>query len=298
MTKSLTVFDLIALGGANLQLNCLAGRGGLVSLISSAERSRPGLALAGFSSNFTYNYIQLFGNEELAFLAHLKQEGGGQVIENFLKFKPPCIIFTNNLNPDAHFLALADSYEVAVLQSPCPTTKFYEHIFHLLSPIFAQTITVHGVLVEVYGLGLLLMGDSGVGKSETALDLIERGHRLVSDDAVTIQNISGNELVGITPLNSRYKHFMEIRGLGLIDITTLYGLRSVRDSKQIDMVIKLEEWQEGKEYDRAGVEESFYLLLGFNVPCITLPIKPGRNLPVIIETAALKRRSGLKQKVI
>ena len=210
-------------------------------------------------------------------------------VEKFFSYQIPCCIFTHNLLPNERFLKIADDAGCAVLQTDLSSSEFNKRLVRILSDVFAPSKTMHGVLLEVYGVGILITGESGVGKSETALELIERGQRLVADDVVEISCINGSILKG-TAANKIIGHHMEIRGLGIINITQLYGVGSVRDQKEIQLIIKLEEWNPDKVYDRLGNEEKTMNILGVHVPMLEIPVKPGRNVPIIIETAAMNER--------
>jgi HPr kinase/phosphorylase len=204
-------------------------------------------------------------------------------------FSIPCCIFTHNLLPGKIFTQIAERAQCPILQTDLPTSEFSTRITRILSGIFAPRQSIHGVLVEVYGLGILILGDSGVGKSETALELIMRGHRLVADDVVEIHCANGNTLLG-TGANKIIAHHMEIRGMGIINITHQFGVGAIRDRKEIQLVVKLEEWDSKKNYDRIGIEEQYMEFLGVNIPRLEIPVKPGRNVPIIIETAAMNER--------
>jgi HPr kinase/phosphorylase len=206
-----------------------------------------------------------------------------------LGYPIPCCIFTHKLDPDPGFLALAEEARCPILQTDLPTSEFMSRLMRILSDIFAPQQSIHGVLVEVLGQGVLILGESGVGKSETALELVVRGHRLVADDVVEIRCVGGNILMG-TGANKIIAHHMEIRGLGIINITHLFGVGAIRDRKQIQLVVKLEEWDSQKNYDRLGLEEQFQQFLGVNIPKLEIPVKPGRNIPIIIEIAARNER--------
>ena len=204
-------------------------------------------------------------------------------------FKVPCCIFSHNLIPSKEFLEITNRYNCPVLKSSLPSSDLALRLLRILSNIFAPRVSMHGVLIEVFGLGILLTGRSGVGKSETALELIERGHRLIADDVVEVSCVNGNTLVG-RGANRVIGHHMEIRGLGIINIRQLYGVGSVRDAKQIQLVANLEEWDADKVYDRLGTEEKTMEILEVKLPIIEIPVKPGRNIPIILETAAKNER--------
>jgi len=271
-----------------LNLKCIGGRPGLIREISVTEINRPGLELGGFYENFAHQRIQIFGRGENAFLQKLAKEKRRVEMEKLFTFPIPCCVFTHSLQPTADFFDIADGAGCPILQTDLSSSEFTMRILRVLSTIFAPKQTVHGVLVEVFGIGVLLEGDSGVGKSESALSLIERGHRLVADDSVEIRRVSGNILMGSGA--QVVSHHMEIRGLGIINITHLFGVGAIRDRKQIQLVVQLEYWDAKKNYDRIGAEENTIDILGVHVPCVVIPIKPGRNIPVIIETAARNER--------
>ena len=271
-----------------LNLKCLGGRPGLVREISATEINRPGLELGGFFENFAFQRIQIFGRGENAFLKKLAEEGRQENLERLLTYEIPCCVFTHSLEPTTDFSAIAEKAQCPILQTDLSSSEFTIRILRVLSTIFAPKKTVHGVLVEVFGIGVLIQGESGAGKSETALELIERGHRLVSDDAVEIRRVSGNILMGAGA--QIVSHHMEIRGLGIINVTQLFGVGAIRDKKQIQLVAQLEPWDPQKTYDRVGADEDTINILGVQVPYLLIPIKPGRNIPIIIETAARNER--------
>jgi HPr kinase/phosphorylase len=286
-----TVLDLLQLDlkeNDALDLRCIGGRPGLVREIGVTEINRPGLELAGFFENFAWQRIQIFGQGESAFLAHAAGDGRHASLERLFTYRIPCCVFTHALKPTDDFAALAEKAECPLLQTPLSSSEFTMRILRVLSTIFAPRQNVHGTLVEVFGIGVLIQGDSGVGKSETALALIERSHRLVADDVVELRRVSGNILLGTGA--QVVSHHMEIRGLGIINIAHLYGVGAIRDRKQIQLVCQLENWDPQKNYDRIGAEENTIELLGVHVPLVVIPIKPGRNIPVIIETAARNER--------
>jgi HPr kinase/phosphorylase len=290
--KDFTVLDLVDLDlkdHNSLNLRCIGGRKGLTRKISIPDLNRPGLALSGFFDSFAYNRIQVYGRGEVAYLRKLEADGKVDTIRQMFSYSIPCCIFTHNLAPGDNFSREADGAQCSILQTDLPTSEFSTRLMRILSDIYAPRQIIHGVLVEVYGLGILILGDSGVGKSETALDLIKLGHRLVADDVVEIRCVSGNILLG-SGANKIIAHHMEIRGLGIINITHLFGVGAIRDKKQIQLVVKLEEWDSKKNYDRIGAEEQYMELLGVNIPKLEIPVKPGRNIPIIIETAAMNER--------
>jgi HPr kinase/phosphorylase len=289
--KKITVLDLLQLDlkeNEALNLKCIAGRAGLVRELKVPEINRPGLELSGFYDNFAYQRIQIFGRGETAYLYKLEREGKRDTLEMFFASEVPCCVFTHQQQPTGDLASLAESSGCPVLQTDLSSSEFTTRVIRVLSNIFAPKQSLHGVLVEVFGIGVLIMGDSGVGKSEAALALVERNHRLVADDLVEIRRVGGNILMGTgTGVSS---HHMEIRGLGIINISHLFGVGAIRDKKQVQMAVKLEEWDPDKSYDRIGAEENFIEILGVQVPHLVIPVKPGRNIPILIETAAMNER--------
>ena len=291
--KHFTVLDLLDLdlkGHNSLNLHCGCGRRGLIRELTVPDINRPGLALSGFYESFASQRVQLFGRGEVSYLSKLCSEGKIETIKQFFSYSDiPCCVFTHNLEPEPVLVGLAEDSNCAVLQTDLDSTEFSTRLLRVFSNIFAPTKSMHGVLVEVYGLGILITGDSGVGKSETALELIERGHRLVADDIVEIRCVNGNTILG-QGANKLISHHMEIRGLGIINIAQLYGVGSIREQKEVQLVAKLEEWNSDKVYDRLGTQQLSMDLLGVKVPMLEIPVRPGRNVPIIIETAAMNER--------
>jgi len=290
--RAFTVLDLLDLDlkeQNSLNLRCIGGRKGLGREITIPDLNRPMGAIMGFFEDFAHQRIQLFGRGEVAFLRRLENEGKTDTISEMFNYQMPCCIFTHNLRPHKDFFEIAENAQCPVLKTDLGSAEFSARIMRILSRIFSPRQIVHGVLVEVYGLGILLQGDSGVGKSETALELIHRGHRLVADDVVEINCIYGNVLMG-AGANRIIGHHMEIRGPGIINITHLFGVRAIRERKEVQLVVELEEWDQVKNYDRLGAEDHTVELLGVKIPKLTIPVKPGRNIPIIIETAAMNER--------
>ena len=257
-------------------------------MITTPNINRPALQLAGYFDHFASDRVQIIGYVEYTYLKHLSVEDRLPVYEKFLSSDIPCVIFSSRTEPDEEFLQLAIKYKKPLLASTQETSPFMAEIIRALSTMLAPCISIHGVLVDVYGEGVLLMGESGVGKSEAALELVKRGHRLVTDDVVEIRKVDEETLIGRSPAITR--HFIELRGIGIVDVKELFGVSSIRESKQIDMVMRLEDWDKDKEYDRLGLTEEYTEFLGTKVVCHTLPIRPGRNLAVIVETAAANNR--------
>ena len=290
--KRFTVLDLLDIDlkeHNSLNLKCIAGRKGLVREIIIPDINRPGLALSGFFDSFAHERLQVFGRGEVAYILKLEKDNTFDTIRQMFTYPIPCCIFTHSLLPNKDVIEIAEKAQCPILQTDLPTSEFSTRIMRILSEIFAPRQSLHGVLVEVYGLGILILGDSGVGKSETALELIMHGHRLVADDVVDIHCVNGNILMG-TGANKIIAHHMEIRGLGIINVTHLFGVGAIRDRKEIQLVAKLAEWDSKKNYDRIGIEEQYIEFLGVNIPQLEIPVKPGRNTRIIIETAAMNER--------
>ena len=256
--------------------------------ITIPEINRPALQLTGYFEHFANERVQIIGYVEFTYLQHLELEERKAAYEAFISKEIPCVIFTTLTKPGPELLELARKYGVPTLCTDKSTSAFTAEIIRWMGVELAPTISIHGVLVDVFGEGVLIMGESGIGKSEAALELIKRGHRLISDDVVEISKVSDVTLVGTAPDITR--HFIELRGIGIIDVKMLYGVECVENTHSIDLVIKLEEWDRDKEYDRLGLEEEYTEFLGNKVVCHSLPIRPGRNLAIIVETAAVNHR--------
>ena len=256
--------------------------------IAHPEINRPALQLAGFFDHFSNDRVQIIGNVEYAYTASMCQDAKLHVYEEIFKRKIPCIVYARNLMPDEDVKALAVQYGVPLLSTGKTTSDLMAEVIRWLKVELAPTISIHGVLVDVFGEGVLIMGESGIGKSEAALELIKRGHRLVTDDVVEIRKVSDATLVGTAPDITR--HMIELRGIGILDVKALFGAESVKNTQNIDMVINLEDWDKDKEYDRMGLDEQYTEFLGNKVVCHNIPIRPGRNLAVIVESAAVNYR--------
>ncbi len=257
--------------------------------VTSPEVNRPGLQLSGFYEGFQPERMQIFGNSEMDYLQTFIPEQQHNTMELFLSHDIPALVFCNGAAEPEYIIELAKKYERPVFrcaQTPC---GLMSSIMSILNVELAPRITRHGVLMEVYGEGVMIMGESGVGKSETAIELLKRGHRLVADDAVEIRRVSDRTLVGQSPENIR--HFMELRGVGIVNTRHLFGISSVKSSEKLDMVIRLENWDPSKVYDRMGLDEETIEILGLNIPCLTVPVTSGRNLAVIIEVAVMNNRA-------
>ena len=258
--------------------------------VEIAEVNRPGLFLAGYYDYFDKLRLQIMGLAEMNFLSGLSAEKRYEALEQLFRQQPPAVIVgrSEELEPFPEMLELAKKHSVALLRSNETTCTLMGSLISVLNLELAPRITRHGVLVEVYGEGVLILGDSGVGKSETAIELVKRGHRLIADDAVEIRRVSNKSLVGTSPENIR--HFVELRGIGIINARRLFGMGAVKTTEKIDMVVNLEHWDPNKTYDRMGIENEYTTILGNKVPSLTIPVKPGRNLAIILEVAAMNNR--------
>ena len=250
--------------------------------------NRPALQLSGYFEHFEQSRVQIIGTVEYTYLQQLDEKKKEAIYREFMAYDIPCVIFCRDLKPDEMFLKIAEESNLPVFGTKRSTSEFMAELIYCLSEQLAPCITIHGVLVDVYGEGLLIMGESGIGKSEAALELVRRGHRLVTDDVVEIRKINEHTLIGTSPDITRY--FIELRGIGIIDVKTLFGVEGVKEKQQIDLVIKLEDWKKDNEYDRLGLEEEYTEFLGNKVVCHSLPIRAGRNLAVFCEAAAVNHR--------
>ncbi|HIU48970.1 MAG TPA: HPr(Ser) kinase/phosphatase [Candidatus Avimonoglobus intestinipullorum] len=257
-------------------------------LIGSADLNRPGLQIVGFYDYFDNQRLQIVGKVEQTYLEQFPGEKRYQMLERLFSKKIPALIITRAMQAVPEMLELAEEYDVTLLRTEEPTSSLMSALISYLNVQIAPRMTRHGVLVEVYGEGILILGESGVGKSETAIELLKRGHRLVADDAVEIKRVSSKTLVGSSPAVIR--HFVELRGIGIIDVKEIFGIGAVKDTESIDLIIHLEPWEEGKQYDRLGMVDEFTNIMGINVSSLTIPVKLGRNLAVIIEVAAMNNR--------
>ncbi len=258
------------------------------AVLSHPDVNRPALQLTGFFDHFDRDRVQIIGFVEQEYIRQMGEEQKKQVFDRLLAEKIPCLIYSRGFIPDEYILELCNHYDVPCLVSEQSTSDIMAEVIRWLKVKLAPSISIHGVLVDVFGEGVLIMGESGIGKSEAALELIKRGHRLVTDDVVQIRKVSDETLIGSAP--DITKHFIELRGIGIIDVKSLYGVESIKDTQAIDIVIKLEEWDRDKEYDRLGLEDQYTEFLGNQVVCHAIPIRPGRNLAIIVETAAINYR--------
>ncbi len=283
--SSITIGFLFESNKDRLQLKTLTGDVGFAKEIKDKNIHRPGLALAGYVQLFRFDRIQVFGNTEMRYLEHLDAQQRLHSLETLFQFKIPCIVVTNENAVDEQFLKLAQDHGVPLFVSKFETTKFIYILSDFLDDQFAPQTVAHGSFVDVYGIGLLLIGRSGIGKSEIALDLVERGHRLVADDVVMITRKGEGILMGAG--TDLVKHFMEIRGLGLIDVRSMFGIRAIRFQKRVELVIELMEWRPDEDYTRTGLDDEGIQILDVSLPHVQLPIFPGKNVTVICEVIAL-----------
>ncbi|MBE6553235.1 MAG: HPr(Ser) kinase/phosphatase [Ruminococcaceae bacterium] len=258
------------------------------TLIDTPEVNRPGLALAGFYEVFEEDRIQLIGKAETRYLNSLEPSTKRLMLQKLVEAKPVAILYTTGLPIDDVVIERARMQQVPILRTQNKTSPVMAALISYLNTHLAPRITRHGGLVEVYGEGLLLLGDSGIGKSETAIELVKRGHRLIADDAVEIKRVSDRTLVGAAP--EIIRHYVEMRGIGIVDVRRLFGMGAVKETERVDLVIQLENWVEGKMYDRMGMDEETINILGIEIPSITVPVRPGRNLAIILEIAAMNNR--------
>jgi len=287
----LPVSALVGEDARPLELRALAGARGMVRLVTTPRIQKPGLSLAGLLESLHPGRVQILGRSEISFLARQTPEARRDIIESLCRKDIPCFILTKGLEPPPELLEAAESNGIPLLQTPRQSSATIADLVRFLEERLAPNLSLHGVLVDIYGVGVLLLGDSGIGKSECALDLIVRGHRLVSDDVVIIRR-RGGVLNGSSPELTRYH--MELRGLGIINIKDLFGVAAVRSSKDIELVMRLESWKAARPYDRLGVDELTVRMMGVEIPYLVLPVGLGRNLSVLIEVAA--RNSLLKRK--
>ena len=254
----------------------------------SRDVNRPGLALSGIFGYFEPGRIQIIGNSEHAYMDTMTKNELRSRIEAFLSRKPVAIIYTTSLEINPVMLELCEKYEVPLLRTSRHTSEFMAALIASLNVSLAPRLTRHGVFVEVYGEGILILGDSGVVKSETAIELVKRGHRLIADDAVEIKRVSSKTLVGSAP--EILRHYVELRGIGIVDVRRIFGMGAVKLTEKVDLIVNLEPWVQGKMYDRLGIDNEYAEILGIKVPMITIPVRPGRNLAIIIEIAAMNNR--------
>lgn len=287
MAKRITLTDFLSQHGKTLSLEHLNQEMSLDRSLTTAQLNRPGLELVGYWDFFVPERIQIFGNKEIAFLETLPDDDLYDMITRLFQMNVPCVIFANNLDPEPMIFELAKEYGIPMLRSELSATDFMGKTNELLSSEFAPTINLHGSMVDVYGIGLLFTGRSGIGKSEVALDLVERGHRLVADDVVRIRREGTRVLIGCG--HELLEHHLEVRGVGIVDVRRLFGIRSIRAQKRLEVMVELVEWQEDVDYERLGIEEEYTTILNVDIPLVRLPIFPGKNITVISEVIALNQ---------
>lgn len=285
---NLTVGRLLEDKGKQFDLHGVAGQRGLDAQIAEPDLNRPGLAFAGFLDVYTHNRIQILGNTETSYLRSLAPEDRRARLEKALDYVIPCIIVTGGNAAPEELVEIAERRNIPLLLTSHPTSRFIGLLTVYLEREFAPTTTLHGVLMDVFGIGVLIMGTAGVGKSECGLELIERGHRLVADDVVVARRLSKGVVVGGAVSN--IQHHMEVRGLGIVDVELLFGAGSVREEKRIDLIVKLERWKKETQIDRLGLDEQFVDVLGVDVKTFAIPVEPGRNISILVEVAALQFR--------
>ena len=272
-----------------MNLECLTPEVELEDIkITQSDINRPALQLAGFFDYFDHHRVQIIGHVENTYMENQGMNYSTEMMGRIMSYKVPCIVFCRNMEVPGEFLELAKEHGVPILRTKKTTSSFSSELNRWLKVELAPRISIHGVLVDIYGEGVLITGESGIGKSEAALELLKRGHRLVSDDVVEIKRVSDVTLVGSSPDITR--HFIELRGIGIIDVRMLFGVEHVKETQSIDLVIKLEDWDKDAEYDRLGLEEQFTEILGNRIVCHNIPIRPGRNLAIIVESAAVNHR--------
>lgn len=284
MAKKVRVSELVQ----QFHLEIVAGEDGLRRKIVTDDLNRPGLEMAYYFNYYPADRAQMLGRTELAFLETLTTEERRDRMERLCHEETPCIIVTRGLDIPTELIEIANERQFPVLRSSVATTILLSRITNFLEKKLAPSATIHGVLVDVYGVGMLITGGSGIGKSETALELVKRGHRLIADDAVEIRQTADNNLFGTAP--DLIRHLLEIRGLGILNVMTLFGAGAVRNQTGISLVVKLENWQQDKQYDRLGLDEETTKIIETEVPLLTVPVRPGRNLAVILEVAAMNFR--------
>ncbi len=283
--KSITVREFLSERQQDFHLEALTGDVGLDRQVSTADINRPGLALSGYMGYYLWERIQIIGITETGYLETLAPEARRQAVQRITSFEIPCVIITKQLAAQSDLLAVAAERGIAVLRTDLDTTDFIHRLSSYIDNKLAPTTTVHGAMVDVYGVGLLFTGESGIGKSECALDLVERGHRLVADDVVFIKRRGAGVLIGYG--NQMLQHHMEIRGVGIIDLATLFGIRAVRMRKRVEVEVRLKRWSDDEDYDRLGLDEKPTTILGVEIPLVTVPVIPGKNISVIAEVIAM-----------
>jgi len=286
--NAVTVETFYAEHASGLQLNLVAGATGLKRIIREPTVNRPGLVLSGFTRYFAYKRVQVIGNAEAFFLKSLPQAERPQRYRTFFSYRLPCVVFSRNLHPDRLFLKAAEEASVPIFRCPLVTMKFINLATLALEMMFAPRGTEMGSMIDILGVGVILRGESGIGKSESVLALIERGYSLVADDITKVTLVDGREVVGTSAEVTR--NHMEVRGIGIINVAAMFGVRSIRHEKRLDLVVTLKAWNEVQDVDRLGIEQEYVKILGIDVPHITIPVRPGRDLARLIEVAAFQTK--------
>ncbi len=285
MVQHVTVRNLIKYAGHELQTDVVAGEAGLDKQIKTAESNRPGLALCGYYEHFGYDRVQIFGHGEVAYLESLPATDRFAVLDRLLSYPLPCIVVTGKLNPPSELIDIANRNRIAVLTTVLASSAFTTRLLLFFEDEFGPSEYVHGNLVDVFGVGVLILGQSGIGKSECTLGLLQNGHRVIADDTVLLKRVSEHRVFGIRP--RPYKHYIEVRGIGIIDVVALFGVTAVGDRKQVELVATLEPWNEDKTYNRTGIRDDEYIFHSEKLPHVVIPVRPGRNLSNLIEVAAM-----------
>jgi HPr kinase/phosphorylase len=288
--SSITIEEMLSDQSAGLELELVAGREGIKKKITTTNINRPGLALAGYFEYFGHKRVQVLGKGEISYLLQLPPEKKREILDKLFQYEITCFIVAWGQEIPPELIEYAEKHKTVILRTPLSTARLTTALTLYLEDKFAPEVSMHGDLVDVYGVGVLILGRSGVGKSECALDLVEKGHRLIADDVVTIKRKRG-VLIGTSA--ELIKYHMEIRGLGIIDIKSLFGTKAICSEKEVELAVNLEEWRSDKEYDRLGLEESAINILDIEIPYLIIPVRPGRNITVIVEVAAMNHR--LKQ---
>lgn len=290
MPHNITIRKLFRRMKYELDLNLMTGEGGLDKKLDIAEVNRPGLALCGHYDHFAHDRIQVLGNGEIAYLKKIDEAESAQAIKKLLSYPIPCVVVTRGLEMPKTLIEEGNAQEIPVFFTKLSTPVFIGRLVPFLEDEFGPYEVVHGELLEVFGIGVLILGKSSIGKSECALEIIKRGHRFIADDAVLLKRVSGYRIFGTSahPFN---KYYMEVRGLGIIDVLMLFGANAVKNRDRLELVITLETWDEKKDYNRSGLDEEYYSLLDIKLPHVTIPVQPGRDISIIVEVAALNLRS-------
>lgn len=274
--------------GKDLDMKLIAGESGMDKTVLTSEVNRPGLALAGYFDTFSFDRIQILGLTETSYFKDLPPEVKKSRLQKFFSYDIPCIIVTTGLHVPEDIIELSEQKSVPLLTTSIQTSRFQGRLLYYLEKYFAPHQTKHGSLLDVYGMGVLITGDSGVGKSECALELVQRGHRLVADDMVILRRLSKEVIVGKSPESTRFH--MELRGVGIVDILSLYGISAVRDEKKVSLIIKMDRWQNDIQYERLGIDSHTAAIFDVEIPEYVIPVEPGRNMSIIVEAAALNQK--------